>query len=146
MAKRRRPNTGKRNAMQAYATRARHVRKGPSPAICLLCPCSEVDSMRVVTGRWLDAHHVVGWQNDPDLCAWLCHNCHDRIGKLNAARGVPMHRARSLVEQLAVADRGTGLLLVELGKAMVGRANEFDRIIAALDLHDPSWRDWPEFQ
>ncbi len=48
--------------------------------------------LRPVTRRFLEAHHVLGLANDPDLTLALCFNCHALITEWLHQAGVSMTR------------------------------------------------------
>lgn len=62
------------------ATARRRVRRlnrfGNDHPTCLYCGCLEVALLRPVTKRFLEAHHLLGENHDPNRTVLLCRNCH----------------------------------------------------------------------
>jgi hypothetical protein len=83
-------------------TERRKVRRigklGSGNAICLFCGCAEPMLLRPVTRRFLEEHHVVGWEHDNELTLALCFNCHALVTERLLQAGVSMKRESDPLE------------------------------------------------
>jgi hypothetical protein len=99
-----------------------------SNAFCLFCGYACLESLTLVTRRWLEErgiskdwmdrlleeHHVVGEAHDPDLTITLCLNCHRQITEGLACEGVDMHAEKNLHKLIALILRASAVLFEHL--------------------------------
>jgi hypothetical protein len=53
-----------------------HERLGSEHAICFYCGFPEPVALRRASRRFLEEHHLVGRNHDPNLTIFVCRNCH----------------------------------------------------------------------
>ena len=49
---------------------------GSERPVCLYCSYAEPVALRRAPRKFLEAHHLVGRKDDPDLAVFVCRNCH----------------------------------------------------------------------
>jgi hypothetical protein len=86
-----------------------HERLGSEHAICFYCGFPEPVALRRASRRFLDEHHPVGRNHDPNLTIFLCRNCHALAHEQLLDAGVelktalnPVGRAASMLRAQAV--------------------------------------------
>src|SRR5580704_12892412 len=66
-----------RNPVKTAVRGTRRKRRlGDGEHVCLLCGYSTPPALIPVTKKFLEDHHIVGWQRDSELISVLCRNCH----------------------------------------------------------------------
>jgi hypothetical protein len=112
---------------------------GDNPA-CLLCGLANIDSLLPASRSLLEAHHLVGRANDPDLTAPLCRNCHAEVTEGYRDAGVPLNHPPTLLHQLAAILRGLGSMLSSVGRRLSDWAECLIGLITRLNRDLPDWR------
>lgn len=129
--------------------RERRARVLPRDAACVMCGETNPEIlMQAEAPSVLELHHLAGKANDPDLLVVLCLNHHRVQTARQPGYGVELSRdpQRTSIEKLVSMLRSLGLFLVELGKAMVAKADDLAAHVAGLDAHYPAWRAMPSAQ
>lgn len=49
---------------------------GGERPVCMYCGCAELSLLRRVTRKFLEEHHPLGRNHDPNLTVFVCRNCH----------------------------------------------------------------------
>lgn len=49
---------------------------GDERPVCMYCGCAELSLLRRVSRKFLEEHHLLGRNHDPNLTVFLCRNCH----------------------------------------------------------------------
>jgi hypothetical protein len=99
--------------------RRRQVRFGVENPTCILCGNGEIETLAAKRLGWLERHlppevfielhHPVGWNYDPNLVVPVCMNCHRIVTEGLARAGIsmrpepePRERVASMLDALAV--------------------------------------------
>jgi hypothetical protein len=124
------------------ARKARRKRTLPPDAACLLCGETAPEALTTVSRTWLQAHHIHGEANDPDLTAVLCLTHHAKATELQRAHGVPLERVpqRPHLEVLAAIMHGFAAFFHLLAEAFSLYAGQLTAQIALFDATYPEWR------
>lgn len=112
---------------------------GENPA-CLLCGVANIDCLTPTPRSILEAHHVVGRENDATLTVPLCRNCHAEVTEGYRDAGVSLKRPPTLLHKLAAILRALGALLTAIGGRLSAWAEALVRLIGMFDSELPSWR------
>jgi hypothetical protein len=49
---------------------------GSERPVCIYCGCAEPALLRPLSRKFLEEHHPLGQNHDPDVTAYACRNCH----------------------------------------------------------------------
>lgn len=49
---------------------------GSERPVCLFCGCAEPALLRRLSRKFLEEHHPLGQNHDPDVTVYACRNCH----------------------------------------------------------------------
>jgi hypothetical protein len=122
--------------------RARAVRRKADSTGCVLCGEGDPELLGRQPASILEAHHVAGQVNDPDLTVTLCLNCHRRASARMPSHGVRLDRSVqvSRVERSIGLLRGLAVFCEQLAVSLMGWARQLEETVADLDDHDPGWR------
>ena len=111
--------------------RERAVRRLAPGALCVLCGerDPEVLTQRPsgpVPASVLEAHHLGGRANDPDLTVVLCLNCHRRMSARMPPFGVQLatDSEQTSPERLVSVLRGLAVFFEQLAHSLMGWARE----------------------
>ena len=117
-------------------TRTRAERRLPDGARCALCGERDGEVLaerraKSVSRSVLEAHHVAGQANDPDLTVTLCLNCHQRFSARMPTRGMDLllDPDRSVPERLVAVLRGLALLFEQLAASLTDWARQLAQTI-----------------
>jgi hypothetical protein len=99
-----------RNPVKTAVRSTRRKRRlGNGEHVCLLCGYSEPPALIPVTKKFLEDHHIVGWQRDSELISVLCRNCHALVSEDLLQEAIDMQRetnpnvlVASMLDALAV--------------------------------------------
>ncbi len=125
--------------------RARPARRLAADTVCVTC--GEADPVVLKDGRSvLEAHHLAGRANDPDMTAAVCLNCHRKLTNAQKDVGVPLAAdpERSILERLVAWLRGLAVFCQHLARNLTDAAHQLERCIGGLDRDHPEWRSLPE--
>src|SRR5690242_14947177 len=126
------------------ARRAKRAERVGENAACILCGHANIDALTLVARSLLEAHHIVCRENDGELTAPLCRNCHAEVTEGYRDAGVPLNRPPTFLHRLAAILRALGALFIALGQKLAAWAEQLLRCIERLDAHSPGWRDTVE--
>ncbi len=137
-----------RDPIQNDARQARRRRKRGHSAPCVFCGRETPAALRRIGRSVVEADHVAGIANDPDLTIPLCRGCHDAQTELRRTYGIDLRHQQSRPWPEVFVDVLTaiGLFLRSLGARLMDWAERLRALIAALDTHCPQWRLLPEAQ
>jgi hypothetical protein len=125
--------------------RANPARRIAAGSACVTC--GEADPVVLKSGRSvLEAHHLAGRANDPDMTADVCLNCHRKLTNAQRDCGVPLAAdpQRSLLDRLVAWLRGLAVFCQHLAQNLLDTAHQLERCVAGLDREHPAWRSLPE--
>jgi hypothetical protein len=125
----------------AEARRAKRAERVGENAACILCGYGNIAALTLVKRSLLEAHHIVGRENDGELTAPVCRNCHAELTEGYRDAGVSLNRPPTVLHQNVATLRGLGALCVALGTKLPEWAESLARCIESLDRHSPGWRD-----
>ncbi len=135
------------NPIQNDARRARRRRRQGPTAPCVFCGRETPAAFRRIGRSVVEADHVAGIANDPDLTVPLCPGCHDAQTELRRVYDVDLrHQKRPWPETLVDILKAIGLFLKSLGDKLMDYAERLRAFLDALDTHWPQWRQLPEAQ
>jgi hypothetical protein len=125
----------------AEARRAKRAERVGENAACILCGFANIAALTLVNRSLLEAHHIVGRENDDELTAPLCRNCHAEVTEGYRDAGVSLKKPPTFLHRLAAILRALGALFLALGQKLAAWAEQLLRCIERLDAHSPGWRD-----
>lgn len=125
----------------AEARRAKRAERVGENATCILCGHGNIDALTLVTRSLLESHHIVGRENDVELTAPLCRNCHAEVTEGYRDAGVSLKRPPTFLHRLAAILRALGALFLALGRKLADWAEKLLRCIELLDAKCDGWRD-----
>jgi HEAT repeat protein len=128
---------------QAGRRKARERRLG-ADAVCILCLHPQLEALTLVRRSLLEAHHVLGEVNAPDVLVPLCRNCHAKVTEQLLQVGASMTESPTLLDRIASMIRALAAFLHELAKLLFDGAQRVVRFQNALDCNCPGWRTMPE--
>ena len=136
-----------RNAIRNEVRKIVRRRRVGDGATCVLC--GETDPDVVIPGknsRIVEAHHVVGRINNPDLTADLCLNDHRKVHVLMEEAGVDLRdeEHRTILEVIASILLALAVFFIQLGEKLREWADALLELIQALDAKYRGWRSLPE--
>lgn len=130
-------------AIDPIASEARRAKRerllGDDPA-CFLCGMKNLPALMPMARSILEAHHVVGRENDAELTVPACRNCHAELTEGYRDAGVTLNRPPTFLHQLAAVLRAIGAMLIALGNKCAEWGAKLLRIIDQLDAAAPAWR------
>lgn len=112
---------------------------GENP-VCLLCGVANIDCLTPTPRSILEAHHVVGRENDATLTVPLCRNCHAEVTEGYRDAGVSLKRPPTQLHRIVAVLRALGVLLTALGGLLSALAETLIGLIGAFDTEVPNWR------
>jgi hypothetical protein len=135
-----------RDPIAADRRRARKRNKLPPDPACVFCGITVPEVLIPAPRSLINADHVSGDANDPDLVAPLCKNCH-------AIRTAHQHDAgadlahgddRSVLARQAAAAQSQAAFFRDLADARERDASRLLALEGAFDREPPGWRDLKE--
>jgi hypothetical protein len=93
------------------------TRLGSDAPICFFCGCPEIAVLRPVSKRFLEDHHPLGDEHDPDLTVPLCRNCHYRVTEQLSQSDVSMLPEPDPIKRVEIMLRGSAVHHEELAAA-----------------------------
>ena len=108
---------------------------GPNP-VCVLCGADEPTVF----------HHFAGEANDCVIEGPHCLNCHalEHEGMRFLGVDLSRHKPRTVLEVVIAILQGLSVFFRLLSTRFEEWADRLSRLMAALDLHFPKWRDLEE--
>lgn len=102
---------------------------------CVLCGESdwrtlkpvEVSSLPADLVKFLEDHHVLGHNHDPDFKVPLCRNCHAKVSARQLEFGADLRRKETLLARLPEMLRSDAAFLYELSVARLDLADQLER-------------------
>ncbi len=136
------------NPIQNDARQVRRRRTKGRTSPCVFCGRETPEAFRKVGRSVVEADHVAGIANDPDLTAPLCRGCHDAQTELRRVHGIDLRHqtSRPLPEVLVDILKAIGLFLRTLGEKLLDGAERLQAFLDGLDREYPEWRQLPEAQ
>jgi len=113
---------------------------------CAWCDIQQPDLVRRVARPLLEAHHVVGFANDPEDTVMLCLNCHWLATIAQQDDLVPLRPAQSKHERARASITAAASLIKAAAEQLqrnVDVLNEPDAPIRARPRRSPSSRSTP---
>lgn len=100
---------------------------GSERPVCMFCGCAEPAVLRRVSRKFLEEHHLLGRNHDPNLTAFACLNCHvlAHEGLLDA--GVDLRPESNPVKRVATMLRAEAVLFEKLARTKNQQAEWLER-------------------
>jgi len=132
------------NPIQRTGRRKARERRLGMDAVCVLCLHPQLEALTLVRRTLLEAHHVLGEVNAPDILVPLCRNCHAKVTEQLLDAGASMKESPTLLDRIVSMIRALAAFFHELAKMLFDGAERVVRFRSALDCNYPGWRTMPE--
>jgi hypothetical protein len=76
-------------------------RLGSERPVCFYCGCAEPRVLRPVSRKFLEEHHFLGRNHDPNLTGFACLNCHALAHEALLDAGVDLRPERDAIKRVA---------------------------------------------
>ncbi|MFI5399196.1 MAG: hypothetical protein ACHQ9S_27000 [Candidatus Binatia bacterium] len=122
------------NIMKNHRRRRLKALRLPPETVCLLCGQQDLATLIPTKAGLLQAHHVVGWQYDPDTIVPLCLNCHAIESLKQQDAGIELRPKPKFLERLLEILKSLALFFRTLSdrfyRLVTELAEEIERQIA----------------
>lgn len=110
-------------------------------AVCARCGERDPVAFNEVRVRFLDAHHVCGRKQEPELTILLCASCHRKLGLLLTELGLDATEPETLLHRIRNILLGLSTFFGDLADQLGHWAQELHELILQLDEMVPEWRE-----
>jgi hypothetical protein len=132
------------NPIQSTGRRKARERRLGMDAVCVLCLHPQLEALTRVRRTLLEAHHVLGEVNAPNVLVPLCRNCHAKVTAQLLDVGASMRESPTHLDRIISVLRALAAFFHELATMLFAQAERVVRFRNALDCHYPGWRTMPE--
>jgi len=130
-----------KNPIENDKRNASRTRKLGEDAVCILCGLADPTVLEEVAGKYLEDHHIVGQNHDPDATHPICPNCHKKVHIGMMAAGADLETAPHTLDRLVSIMRALGAFFEMLMKACYRWAQEAEDALKRLTGAVPNWRE-----
>jgi hypothetical protein len=102
-------------------------RLGSERPVCMFCGRAEPVLLRRVSRKFLEEHHPLGRNHDPNLTAFACLNCHALAHEGLLDAGVDLRPESDPVKRVATMLRAEAVFFEMLAKTKRQQANWLER-------------------
>ena len=102
-------------------------RLGSERPVCMFCGCAEPVVLRSVSRQFLEEHHLLGRNHDPNLTAFVCLNCHALAHEALLNAGVDLQPESDPVKRVIQMLRAESVLFEMLSRTKQQQAEWLER-------------------